>query len=194
MNTPTHLLVGAVAFAKPDHHRLTWAALIGGLAPDFSLYFMFLWQRFVIGASPQVIFGDLYYSQYWQTVFAIDNSFFVWGALALAAFLLRSPVAIAFTVTGFLHLLMDFPLHNDDARAHFWPLTMWKFESPVSYWDPAHYGRWMSALEIAFVFVLCGILWRRFTRLWPRIVISITAALTAAPAIIFGIMMNLGGP
>ena len=40
-----------------------------------------------------------------------------------------------------LHLAFDFPLHTHDARMHFWPLSDWVFESPVSYWDSrAHAG------------------------------------------------------
>ena len=48
----------------------------------------------------------------------------------------RSAVLIALFSAALVHLTLDFPLHNDDARAHFWPLTNWKFTSPVSYWDP----------------------------------------------------------
>ncbi|MEM7438123.1 MAG: cobalamin biosynthesis protein CobQ [Pseudomonadota bacterium] len=193
MITTTHLLVGAAVFAKPDHSRLTWAALMGGLAPDFSLYYMFFWHRFALGNSPSFIFDQVYFSPYWQTVFAIDNSFFVWTALVAAALLARSTVLVAFAVSGMLHLLMDFPFHNDDARAHFWPLTMWKFESPISYWDPAHHGRIFGVFETLFVIALCLVLWRRFTRLWPRAVIATTAILTAAPALVFGVLMQLGG-
>ena len=90
-----------------------------------------------------------------------------------------------------LHLLLDFPLHNDDARAHFWPLTMWKFESPLSYWDRDHYGGVVAPLEAILALALCVILWLRFTRLWPRFVIANAALATAAPYVIFVVMMNL---
>ncbi|MBC6441869.1 MAG: cobalamin biosynthesis protein CobQ [Rhodobacteraceae bacterium] len=186
MITTTHMLVGAAIFARPGHHRLTWAALAGGLAPDFSLYAMFFWYRFIQGKSARVIFDDLYFTPCWQAVFAIDNSFFVWGGLLAVSALARTPAVPAFAATGALHVLMDFPVHNDDARAHFWPLTMWKFESPVSYWDPAHYGHIFGLFETLFILGLCLLLWCRFTRLWPRIVIATTALMTAAPAILFG--------
>jgi hypothetical protein len=33
------------------------------------------------------------------------------------------------------HNLMDIPMHAEDARPPFWPLSRWRFKSPVSYWD-----------------------------------------------------------
>lgn len=180
MNTPTHLILGAAVFAKPDHPKLTWAAITGALLPDFSLYFMVVWHRFVLGDSPRVIFDEVYFSPFWQRVFAIDNSFFVWGALLGLALWLGRGWLIALAGSGFLHLVFDFPLHNDDARVHFWPLSEWKFISPVSYWDPQHHGVVMAALETVFAVVLCVILWRRFSRIWPRIVIGASAVLTVS--------------
>ena len=40
----------------------------------------------------------------------------------------------------FGHTLADFLTHVDDARPLFWPLSTWKWSSPVSYYDPNHYG------------------------------------------------------
>ena len=31
----------------------------------------------------------------------------------------------------------------------FWPLSSWRFVSPVSYYDPAHFGRVFMIVEIA---------------------------------------------
>ena len=50
----------------------------------------------------------------------------------------------------FLHLLCDLAVHNDDAHRHFLPFTNWRFISPISYWDPKHYGIIFSALEFLF--------------------------------------------
>lgn len=61
-----------------------------------------------------------------------------------------------------LHATLDFLLHHDDAHRHFMPLSDWRFESPVSYWDPDHFGQVMSFVEIAAVIGTCMILWRRF--------------------------------
>ena len=77
MNTPAHLIIGAAMFARPHAWAVNVAAVTGSLLPDASLYFMFFWNRFVRGIDPEVIFRDLYYSDFWQQVFAIDNSFFL---------------------------------------------------------------------------------------------------------------------
>jgi hypothetical protein len=192
MNTPTHLILAAAIFAKPGQRKVTTAALLGGFIPDFSLYFMFFWHRFVLNTSTNEIFDVLYFSDYWQKVFAIDNSFIVWGMLLGFAKWHKSKWMIALTGAAFIHLMCDFPLHVDDARAHFWPFTMWKFESPVSYWDRNHHGSIFSVFEILLVCVLLGILWRRFETLLPRIITLAAAALTIAPFVVFNLIMGFG--
>ena len=38
------------------------------------------------------------------------------------------------------HNLMDFPTHAEDARPPLWPLSRWRWKSPVSYWDRKFYA------------------------------------------------------
>lgn len=48
-----------------------------------------------------------------------------------------------------LHTLGDIPLHHDDGPLLLFPLNWeWRFFSPISYWDPAHYGRQWGRLEL----------------------------------------------
>lgn len=61
-----------------------------------------------------------------------------------------------------VHVAGDLPLHHDDAHRHLFPFSDWRFESPVSYWDPAHYGGYVAALETLLVAVGCAVLFRRF--------------------------------
>lgn len=147
MNTPAHLLLGAAVMGRKDSPRLMWAAMLGGLLPDLSLYLMGGVSIYVLGIPPMVVFRELYYSDLWQTIFAIDNSFFVWGALAGLAIWRRSGWGLALTGAAILHLCLDLPLHHDDGRAHFWPLTRWIFESPYSYWDVRHGAGWIGPVE-----------------------------------------------
>ena len=67
-----------------------------------------------------------------------------------------------------LHSLGDFPLHHDDAHRHFFPFSDWRFISPISYWDPAHYGNWASLLEIFAVLAISIFLYCRqaLLRVW----------------------------
>ena len=64
---------------------------------------------------------------------------------------------------------VDFLVHREDAHAHFWPLTKWKFISPVSYWDANHYGNIVGLIEIGIAAAMIAVLWRRFKSNWVRL-------------------------
>ena len=82
---------------------------------------------------------------------------------------------LIFAVAAVMHVLTDLPLHHDDGHPHFWPLTDWIYRSPVSYWDPAHYGHIWSLVEFLLAILLIAVLWRRFNMLVSRVVLSLTA-------------------
>ena len=86
----------------------------------------------------------------------------------LAALWFRHALGIAFAAAGLLHLALDFPLHNDDARRHFWPISDWVFESPLSYWDSAHHAAWVAPFGLAAVLAAAVVLWRRWPGWWKR--------------------------
>ena len=190
MNTPAHLIFGLTAFGKAQRPAVTSAAFAGALIPDLSLYLMAGWHLRVLGTSPDVVFGQLYFSDDWQSIFRIDNSIILWGIMFAIGAMLRAPVIIALCGAALLHLGADFLLHNDDGRAHFWPLSNWIFQSPVSYWDPDHYGNILSAVEVALSLLCCGILWQRFTGRVMRGLIVLLGAMEFAPFIIFAMMFS----
>ena len=161
MNTPAHLIFGLAAFGRPGRRRVTAAAVAGGLAPDLSLYLMAGVSIWVMGIPARTVFRELYYSDAWQAVFAVDNSFPVWGLLLAIGLWRGWPALRAFAGAGLLHLAFDLPLHTHDARRHFWPLSDWRFESPVSYWDRAAHAGIVAPLELGASALLTGvILWR----------------------------------
>lgn len=190
MNTPAHLIFGAAAFARPGDRRVNVAALAGALLPDLSLYLMASWSLFVLRLPPETVFGELYFSDRWQAVFAVDNSIPLWSLVLGVGLVLRNRVVVAFAGAGLLHLALDFPLHHDDARRHFWPVSDWVFQSPLSYWDSRFHGNIVGPLEIAACLALCGVLWRRF-REWPaRALILIAAGAEAMPGLLFMLMFR----
>lgn len=187
MNTPAHILIGWAAFGRKAPSSVVAAAIAGGLAPDLSLYVLAGTSLFILGISPQVVFGELYYSPAWQTIFSIDNSFVVWGALLGLGLFRKSQVVTALAGAALLHIALDFPLHHDDGRAHFWPLSSWIYESPVSYWDRAHHANLVAPVAAALSAV-CGWLivkddWRR-----PRTVAVLALVIleTAGALFLFG--------
>ncbi len=181
MNTP-----GAAAFARPAQPWLTTAAILGALLPDLSLYLLVFWALLMQGTSPEVVFGTLYFSDLWQGIFAVDNSFVLWGAVLALGLWFRARLVTVFAASGLVHILFDFLLHHDDARRHFWPVSDWVFASPVSYWDPAHYGHIAGPLEVAVSLLLCLVLWHRFRGAPARALIALAALAEAAPPVIFG--------
>ena len=188
MNTPAHLIFGMTAFGKAHRPAVTAAAFAGALIPDLSLYLMAGGHLLVLGTDPQVVFGQLYFSDAWQSIFRIDNSMVLWGIALVLGLMWRSPVVFALCGAALLHLVFDFALHHDDGRAHFWPISNWIFQSPVSYWDPRHYGGIVGPIEIAAVLVCCVVLWRRFAGIWMRALVVTLGAAQTAPYIIFGLM------
>ncbi|MFK7854332.1 MAG: hypothetical protein AB8B79_09480 [Granulosicoccus sp.] len=173
MNTTAHLLVGLACFAKPKERLLTTAAIAGALLPDLSLYLLAGVSIVILGIEPQVVFDELYYSSGWQRVFSIDNSFLLWGALLILGMVRRVPWLIALGGAACLHIATDFLLHNDDARVHFWPLSDWRFFSPVSYWDSRFHANWVAPLEGLVCFGMLLVLFRRFTHHLPRILFAL---------------------
>ena len=185
MNTPAHVIFALAAFARPGDRRRTVAAVAGALAPDASLYLMSGVSLYVLGISASYVFDVLYFSDAWQQVFAIDNSFVLWGVLLGFCLWRGWENGRVFALSALLHLVFDFALHHDDARRHFWPVTDWVFVSPVSYWDRAHYGAYVGPLEIAACVVLGALLIRRFWSLRSRAVIGALLAMQVAPVFIW---------
>lgn len=185
MNTPAHLLFGAALFGKRDQRRVTWAAIIGSVLPDLSLYLMAGTALFILGIDARIVFGQLYFSDAWQQVFAIDNSFVLWG-IALGFVIWRGPLwARALCAAALLHLALDFPLHTDDARMHFWPLTNWKYYSPISYWNGAEGGNVVGLVELVLVTVAAAYVFWRDQDIWLRFTASLLFAMQFLPFVIW---------
>ena len=170
MNTPAHLLVGTGLFARTDRKGSYRAALLGAMAPDMSLYLMTVVSIWGMGIPAETVFGEYYYSDPWQAVFAVDNSFILWGLLFLVALWRDWPLVAVFAAAGLAHLALDFPLHTHDARPHFWPVTNWVFESPVSYWDRAAHAGIVGPLEFTLSCGCALLVWQRFRSLGIRCV------------------------
>jgi hypothetical protein len=182
VNTPAHLILALAALGKPGRPRVNAAALAGGLIPDASLYLL-AGGALAGGIPAERVFGELYFSDAWQTVFAVDNSVLVWGAVVALGLWARRPWVWVLGAAALLHVALDLPLHHDDGRAHFWPLTGWVYASPYSYWDVRHGAGWIAPLETALVVALAAWCWRRHRR----------AALRAAIAVLVLAQLAVGG-
>ncbi len=191
MNTQSHILMGAILFGRPLP-RLALAGAAGGLIADIPMFVIVALLR-MGGYSFDEIFGRIYWEQWWQVLNAVGHSFLIWGVLTLVAWLVirrhgaaqapRAALCFAFAGSALLHSVIDFLVHREDAHMQFWPLTEWRFVSPVSYWDPAHYGNWFSLFEAALGLVMAVMLFRRYRNVLARIALAIAILLYAsAPA------------
>lgn len=176
MNTPAHLLIGLAICGRQSAPSTTRMAAAGSLLPDLSLYILAGTSLFLLQIPPERVFEELYFSPAWQTVFAIDNSFVIWGLVFAAALSFRNAPGVAFACAGLLHLALDFPLHNDDARRHFWPVSDWVFESPLSYWDSAYHAAWVAPFGLLAVLMAAVVVWRRWSDWRMRVFVLVACA------------------
>ena len=154
---------------------------------------MVLWSTRVLGLPEHGVFGQLYFSDAWQVIFAIDHGFFVWSTMLGLTVWGSFVVLRAFAGSGLLHALADFLTHHDDARRQFWPITDWVFRSPVSYWDARYYGEVFAMFELALVVLLSTVLLWRLRRTWERALILAIAAIVVLPVILTGGFHGLHG-
>lgn len=171
MNTPTHTLINwTVAKGLNVRPFPKSAVLLGSVAPDIPLYLLsfggIAWFRWAEGHSmPDIgrhMYSNLFYNDaYWISLHNVLHSPLVLiVALVTLFFVLGKQSFVAAWSTWFfasclLHTLVDIPVHYDDGPLLFWPLN-WtnRYRSPISYWDPDHYGRIVMYLEGLLVLAL----------------------------------------
>lgn len=158
MITPSHSVINLLLIGqgKPPFSQL--AIIIGSILPDAPM-FLFYFVEKVINRTPEsLIWQEHYYLDGWQNFFDVFNSlpFIVVGFAFM--WWRQSSVGMVFFASMALHVLGDLPLHHDDGHRHFFPFSDWRFESPVSYWDPNHYGNIVAPIELTISFICCLIL------------------------------------
>jgi len=157
LNTPAHVLLSAFALGR-GRWRPHWVAItVGALLPDAPMFGFYAWQRIALRASDGRIWSEAYFDPAWQAFFDLFNSLPLIAIAALIAWRLGAAAWLAGLVSMALHCVADLALHREDAHGHLFPLSDWRFTSPVSYWDPEHYGLIFGGVELAFVAV--GSIW-----------------------------------
>jgi hypothetical protein len=200
MNTQSHVIMGAVIFGRGIPAK-AWAGALGGLIPDLPMFLIVLGLK-LNGVPAQVIFGKIYWQNWWQVTNAIGHNFWLWSGLVILGIVNRDRLSSSaqtfdnwtrvslFAGSALLHTTIDFFCHREDAHMSFWPISRWKFMSPVSYYDPAHYGMWFSLFEVALGLTLAFILFRQFGNKVLRVFVVFAMAMyVAVPAFfIFSIL------
>jgi hypothetical protein len=193
MNTQSHVIMGAVLFGRGIPAK-AWAGALGGIIPDVPMILIVIALK-LAGMPARTIFDEMYWQNWWQITNAIGHNFWLWGGLVILGLAMRDRLSSSarnfdqwttlslFAGSALLHTAVDFLCHREDAHMSFWPVTRWKFVSPVSYYDPAHYGLWFSLFEVVLGLSLAFILFRQFKNLVLRGFLAIAMALyVAVPA------------
>lgn len=164
MNTPAHLVLNLTLLRTADQNKRMacfWAVLLGALLPDLPMYYFFVVEAWLNQQPQSLIWGELYFQQTWQNFFDLFNSIPIIVIVALFAWYFKNTFILYVCASMMLHIAMDLPLHHDDGHHHFYPLAAWRFDSPISYWDPNHHGHIVSTLEGLMTVVCCVILFLR---------------------------------
>lgn len=180
MNTPSHIILNALVLGTGPRKALWLPITAGALVPDLPMVGFYVYQRSLRHAPESQIWNDLYFEPHWQAFFDGFNSLPMALLGALAAWRLARPAWVAFFLSVGLHCLGDLPLHREDAHGHFFPISDWRFVSPVSYWDPSFHGSWVAAGEGILVIAGSLSLMRRSTP-W-----RVIGAVTLAGSLVFG--------
>ncbi len=182
MTTPAHAALSLIVLGRSERNALPVA--LGAVAPDAPMLVFYLWERLVRGVSEGRIWSERYFDPGWQVVFDIPSSIpllalvlglgVLFGRRAASAAPglesgvttglrrgLRTAPAL-FVASMILHALGDLPLHREDAHRHFFPVSDWRFTSPVSYWDPDHYGGYAAVGEVVLVLAVSVFLFRTY--------------------------------
>ena len=166
MNTPAHAVINLLCLGQQSKAQPWTPIVIGAVLPDAPMFAFYFVEKVIRGLPEQVIWGQSYYQLHWQNFIDVFNSLPLMLLGLLLAVWAKSKFSLLLFASMFLHGLADLPLHNDDAHRHFFPISDWRFISPVSYWDPSHYGGIVAPLEILAVLLGCVLLWRTYPS-WP---------------------------
>ena len=190
MNTPTHMVVSYAFLEKQAPSQIEkWSIIIGGLFPDFLIFVLFFY-ALVVGIPQSELWSSVYFQDNWQWAIDMTNSVPIFAVLILVGWLWKKRAIMLFGLSASIHAVFDFLTHANDAHRHFLPVSDYRFESIVSYWDPAHFGGIGSTLELSLLFVCVWYLYPRLTKGSTKALlishIALSFAMILAAPFIFG--------
>ena len=183
MNTPAHVVLNLLVVGRGGRTQPWLPVLLGAVVPDLPMVVFYGVERGLLGTPEPVIWGEAYFADGWQLFIDAFNSLPLVLVGLLVAWRTRSvPLQLFFLSMG-LHAVTDLLVHHDDAHRHFLPFSAWRFRSPVSYWDPQHFGALFAIAEALFVAAGCALLLRTSRPRQVRLVAGFTAAAYLAFAV-----------
>ena len=175
MNTPSHLILNlcALGHGRPADPGVPIA--IGAVLPDAPMFVFYAVEKLVLGVSEATIWTTDYFAPGWQDFFDLFNSLPLLAVGLTVTLITQNRWWALLFGSMVMHCLLDLPFHHDDAHRHLFPFSDWRFASPVSYWDPDHYGQIAAPLEAGLGLAGCAILWRRHPGRASRVGLALLA-------------------
>ena len=140
-----------------QNNRRLGAFVLGAVLPDLPTYIFFTYFTFIVGASQSELWDTLYFDSAWTPFITLSHSFILWPIALAIGHTLGYRFLTWLSASALFHVTLDFFVHAEDAYRHFWPLTDFTFNSPISYWNPTYYGNISSSLDAIIVAIL--LLW-----------------------------------
>lgn len=167
MQTPSHALIAA-ALALPLRRRAIKvhmpAVVLGAILPDIPLFFLSLggvaYFSWFAPLPPATRLGDhlfdtlFFYDPLWIVAHNFFHSLPINGLLCAVGWWAMKRgkrwgrALFWLAISMLLHTVIDIATHYDDGPLFLMPFNWrYRFASPVSYWDAAHYGRQFGIFE-----------------------------------------------
>ena len=178
LNTPTHALLNLALLARrarrddgvPATAPPVAPVLLGAILPDVAILVLWAVATFVWRQPQQLTWSETYFRPEWQHAVDTLHSFPIVGVALAACLVMQRATStrvqaaarwgVLLCASMLLHATADLLTHVEDAHHHLWPLSDWRFASPVSYWDPRHGGLWFAPLESLGALALLPTAWR----------------------------------
>jgi hypothetical protein len=177
MITPSHLIYSWALAKKTENAPLsqkrTVAFVLGALFPDTPTYLFFVVCGLILGYSGEAMWDDMYFNSGWSIPITLTHSFIIWPLMIAVSSYFSLKFLKWFSVSALFHNIVDFFVHTDDAYRHFYPFSDWKFHSPISYWNSAEYGAYVSAFDSLLVLGLLTYLYTKYAGTWRVLIILI---------------------
>lgn len=193
MITPSHIIYSwaAAKYSEGSPNKLRVVAIItGGFLPDVPTYLFFIVHTFILGTTQSTMWDTLYFDSAWTPFITLSHSLILWPLLLLFAKMFKQRVLFWVSASSLVHSALDFLVHHDDAYRHFWPLSDWKFLSPVSYYDPNYFGTLFGLVDFVVVILLLTYLHSLYKHnLWIewtiRLLMLLYVLITFVPLVFF---------
>lgn len=169
MNTPAHVVINLLCLGQHDQAYVLTPVLVGAILPDAPMFVFYFVEKILRKTPESIIWSKSYYQADWQNFIDLFNSLPLMLLGLVLCLWAGSQIGILLFFSMMLHVAGDLPLHHYDAHRHFFPFSDWRFHSPVSYWDPNHYGGVVTMLEILAVIISCIALFQLYKTLPGRI-------------------------